>query len=161
MQPVVADIELLAFELADVRYGLPLHAVREVVRAVLITPLPDAPAVVEGVINVRGAIVPVYDLRARFQHPPRALHPDDRIVVAWTGERVIAIRAERADWIGVVPASAVDAPEAVRSGGRHVVGVAKLADGLVLIQDLAGFLAEAERTQLDAALSAADERDAG
>jgi purine-binding chemotaxis protein CheW len=156
----VDDLELLGFDLAGVRYALPLHNVREVLRAVLITPLPDAPDVIEGVIDVRGSIVPVYDLRARFRLPARALHPDDRIVLAHTGERAVAFRAEHADLIGRMPASAIEPPERARSAGRHIAGVAKLATGIVLIQDLAAFLDDAESARLDAALSSAAARDA-
>jgi purine-binding chemotaxis protein CheW len=156
----VDDLELLGFDLAGVRYALPLHNVCEVLRAVLITPLPDAPDVIEGVIDVRGSIVPVYDLRARFRLPARALHPDDRIVLARTGERAVAFRAEHADLIGRMPASAIEPPERARSAGRHIAGVAKLATGIVLIQDLAAFLDDAESARLDAALSSAAAPDA-
>lgn len=152
------DIELLVFELAGVRYALDLSCVREVVRAVLITPLPEAPSVVEGVIDVRGEIVPVYDMRLRFGHPPRTLHPDDRLIVAWTGERLVALRCDRTDWIEEVQSSAVEAPQFGRSG--RIAGVAKLPDGVVLIHDLAGFLEEAEKLALDEALAAHAARDA-
>ncbi|HSJ23664.1 MAG TPA: chemotaxis protein CheW [Longimicrobiales bacterium] len=150
------DLKLLVFELAGARYAMELASVREVVRAVFITPLPGAPAVVEGVLSVRGELVPVYDLRARFRLPARPLHPDDVIVMAWTGERRVGIRCERAERIVDVAPSAVQAAPAFRHGrDDRIAGVVSLDDGLVLIQDLPAFLDAAEKVALDAALDAA------
>lgn len=148
------DFELLIFELAGVRYALELSAVREVVNAVMIAPLPDAPSVIEGIVDVRGEVVPVYDLRHRFGLPARRLSPDEQLVIAWTNARVVAFRCERTDWVEHVSRSLVAAPDIARSAGRHIAGVLRLPDGLVLIQNLAAFLEAAETTQLDEALSA-------
>jgi purine-binding chemotaxis protein CheW len=147
-------VDLLVFELDDARYALRLDAVREVARAVLITPLPAAPPVVEGVIDVRGSLVPVYDLRTRFGLPPRALHPDDHLVLAWTGERAVAIRCDRTRWIErAVPRALDNAPGPSASDGV-IAGAAQLADGIVLIHDLATFLDDAARLTLEDALAA-------
>lgn len=146
-------IDLLVFELAEAKHALPLECVREVARAVLITPVPDAPPVVEGVVDIRGEIVPVYDLRLRFGLPPRPLSPDEWLVAAWTGDRVIAFRAMKADQIIPVGRDAISERARVPGGSRHLAGVAQLEDGLVLIDDLAGFLDDAEREQLDEALA--------
>jgi purine-binding chemotaxis protein CheW len=142
-------LQLLVFELAGARYGLELNCVREIVRAVFITPLPGAPDVVEGVISVRGEITPIYDFRARFGLPSRPLHPDDAIVLAWTGERRVGIRCERAEWLHEVPRSAIEDAPAVAVDSTRVTGVARLDDGLVLIHDLAAFLAQAESDALE------------
>jgi purine-binding chemotaxis protein CheW len=148
-------LELLVFELAGVRYALELSCVREVVRAVFITPLPGAPPVVEGVISARGELVVVYDLRARFGLPPRRLSPEDVIVMAWTGERRVGIRCEGTEWLRDLPASAVqDAPTLAGGGDRRIAGVVRLEDGLVLIQELAAFLEAAEAETLEDALAA-------
>lgn len=151
-------VELLVFELAGVRYALELQSVREVLPAVLVAPLPDAPAVIEGIIDLRGELVPVYDVRMRFGLPARALGRDERLVVAWTGSRVIAFRCERAEWVERILHSHIEAPESVPSAGRHIAGVARLADGLVLIQNLGEFLEEAESAGLDEALNARVDR---
>lgn len=158
-QTPAEDLELLVFELAAVRYALELRSVREVIRAVLISPLPDAPAVIEGLVDVRGEVVPVYDLRLRFGLAPRPLDPRERLVVAWTGSRVVAFRCESTEWVEHVPRSWIQGPDAVPGAARHLAGVARLPDGLVLIQDLEEFLDAAEAESLDAALSARGERD--
>jgi purine-binding chemotaxis protein CheW len=153
-------IELLVFELAGVRYALHLACVREVVRAVLITPLPEAPAVIEGVIDVRGSLVPVYDLRLRFGHAPRRLDAGDRIIIAWTGARTVAVRCERTEWLEAVAPDDVEQPGFMQ-GGRRISGVARLPDGVVLIHDLRLFLEDAENAALEGALAAHATRDAG
>jgi purine-binding chemotaxis protein CheW len=153
-------LDLLMLELAGARYALELACVREVLRAVFITPLPGAPPVIEGVISVRGDVVPVYDLRLRFGLPARPLHPGDVLVTAWTGDRRVAIRCERTDWLECVSAAAVSDPPA-RGGKRHVAGIVQLEDGIVLIHDLAGFLEQAEAGALEQALAQHALRDAG
>jgi purine-binding chemotaxis protein CheW len=146
-------VELLVFELSGIRYALELRSVREVVPAVFIAPLPDAPPVIEGIIDVRGEIVPVYDVRLRFGLPPRPLNIDERLVLAWTGSRVVGFRCERTEWREEVPRALIEEPESVRGAGRHLAGVVRLPDGLVLIQDLESFLDEAEAAGLDAAMT--------
>jgi purine-binding chemotaxis protein CheW len=149
-----ADLELLVFELGGARYALELSAVREVVNAVMIATLPDAPPVIEGIVDVRGQIVPVYDLRARFSLPSRPLSVDERMVIAWTSTRLVAFRCERTDWVEHVPRTLMDSADTARSQGRHISGVVRLPEGLVLIQNLDAFLGEAESEQLVKALSA-------
>jgi purine-binding chemotaxis protein CheW len=146
-------VDLLVLELGGLRCGLLLDAVREVVRAVLVTPLPGAPPVVEGVIDVRGEIVPVYDLRARFGLPARPLDPGERMVIAWTGDRLAAVRCDRTGDLEQVPPGAIEAAAALPGDGRHVAGLARLDDGLAVVHDLAAFLEDAERLTLDEALA--------
>src|SRR5205085_11996004 len=93
MQPERFDV--LVFEVAGRRFGLPAAAVKEVVRAVALAPLPKAPAVVEGVINLRGTVVPVLDIRGRFRLPQKPLAPSDQLIIARTGPRLAALHV---DW---------------------------------------------------------------
>jgi purine-binding chemotaxis protein CheW len=146
-------VEILIFELAGQRYGIPLRSVREVVRAVAITPLPTAPAVVEGLINVRGTLAPVFDLRARFGLPPKSLEPSDHFIIAWTRSRLVALRADRVEWMADVGDDQLEDPETLVRHADYVQGVAKLPDGLVLIHDVDTFLSRAESDAVDAALT--------
>ena len=146
--------EVLVFEVGGQRYGIPSADVRELVRAVAITPLPDAPAVIEGVVNVRGRVLPVLDLRARFGMPPKPLDPSDHFIVASAGARGVILRVDRATHLAVVDDAAVQAPETLGAGANYVAGVAKLDDGLVLIHDVTTFLSAAEAASLDTALDA-------
>lgn len=143
------------FEVGEHRFGLDLHAVREIVRAVLVAPLPGAPPVVEGIIDVRGQLVPVYDFRARFGLPPQALRADDRFVLAVANGRPVAVHCDRVEWLTSVPHDAIERAGAVTRGDRRIAGAARLPDGIILLSDLAAFLDEAESEALDAALESA------
>jgi len=144
--------EVLIFELGSQRYGLPTADVRELVRAVTITPLPDAPALVEGVVNVRGRVLPVLDIRARFHLPAKALDPSDHFIVASAGPRGVILRVDRATHIALVDEASVQSARDLGPSAAYVSGVAKLDGGLVLIHDLATFLSAQEGTSLDEAL---------
>jgi purine-binding chemotaxis protein CheW len=146
--------EVLVFEVGGQRYGLPSADVRELVRAVAITPLPNAPAVIEGVVNVRGRVLPVLDIRARFRLPAKPLDPSDHFIVASAGPRGVILRVDRATHIAVVDEASVQPPQSLGPSATYVAGVAKLDDGLVLIHDLTTFLSAAETASLDEALSA-------
>jgi purine-binding chemotaxis protein CheW len=146
--------EVLVFEVGGQRYGLPTVDVRELVRAVAITPLPNAPAVIEGVVNVRGRVLPVLDVRARFRLPAKPLDPSDHFIVASAGPRGVILRVDRATHLALVDEASVQPPQTLGPSATYVAGVAKLDDGLVLIHDLTTFLSAAEAASLEEALRA-------
>jgi purine-binding chemotaxis protein CheW len=143
----------LRFDLDGRSFGLPAADVIEIVRAVAITPLPRAPDVVEGIIDVRGRIVPVLDVRQRFRLPPKEVDLEDHLVIASVGERVIAIRVDRCEEILTFEGQALDDLERAVAGAGYVAGVMKRSDGLVLIHDLRTFLSNEETMALDEALA--------
>ena len=146
--------EVLVFEVADQTYGLPTVDVREIVRAVTITPLPNAPAVIEGVVNVRGQVLPVLDIRARFRLPSRSLDPSDHLIVASAGPRGVILRVDRATHLAQIDEASIQPAETLGANATYVAGVAKLDDGLLLIHDLTSFFSAAEAFSLDQALRA-------
>jgi purine-binding chemotaxis protein CheW len=148
--------ELLLFDLGGRPHALPSSDVVEVVRAVALTTLPTGPRVVAGVMNLRGRLVPVFDLRIRFEMPSPPLEPIEQFIVARAGERLVAIRADRAIRLVNIPASDIEEAAGIVSGTRYLSGIAKLPDGIALIQDLGAFLSEAEGATLDRAMSAAE-----
>jgi len=146
--------QLLVFPLCGERYGLPLELVERVVRAVMLTPLPGAPAAIRGVFSLHGAIVPVGDLRRRLGLPERDIALEDQIVVARRARRLLGVLAEGDSEVLDCPQEdIVDAAEIVRSSGT-VSGVARLKSGLILIQDLARLLSLEEERALEEALHA-------
>ncbi|WP_419145171.1 chemotaxis protein CheW [Myxococcus stipitatus] len=151
-----APREVLLFTLEGQRYGLPTEDVRELVRAARLTPLPRAPAVVEGLLDLHGVLLPVLDLRRRFRHPARPLSPLDHFIIAQAGARRVALRVDRAEGLRVLPPDAWDETPRELPGVGFVAGAAKLEDGLVLVHDLRTFLSEAEGLELDAALAATE-----
>lgn len=145
--------EVLLFTLEGQRYALPLEEVRELVRAVRLTPLPRAPAVVEGLVDLRGELLPVLDLRRRFRLPARPLSSADHLVVAQAGRRSIALRVDRAEGLLALEPGMLDTSPQELPGVGYVAGALKLPDGLVLLHDLRTFLSEAESLELEEALA--------
>ena len=143
---------VVVFHLDDRRYGLPLSAVERVVRMVDVTPLPQAPDIVLGVINVQGQVIPVVSARRRFRLPERNLALSDQLVIARTARRTVALAADAVS--GVLeysPAEAVGVRDIVPGIG-YIEGVVKLPDGLVLIHHLDRFLSLDEEQALDGAI---------
>jgi purine-binding chemotaxis protein CheW len=147
-------VDILLFDLDGSEYALPLHAVREVVRAVAVTPLVGAPAVVDGVIDFRGSILPVFSLRRRFGLPDRALTPSERFIVAEARGRTAVLRVDDVRWIASIEDGDLRRATDLVRGGAHVVGAVAMEDRLVMLHDLAAFLSAAEEASLNAALTA-------
>lgn len=143
---------VLEFSLDELRYALPLSAVERVVRAVEITPLPKAPEIVLGVINVKGTIIPVLDVRSRFRLPFRGISCDERFILARTPTRVVALVVDAVSGVLELAMDAISSADSTLPFAEYLYGVAALNDGLVLINDLDRFLSLDEEDGLDAAL---------
>ena len=152
---LIPTMLLLTFHLGSDRLAVPAADVREVVRAVAITPLPAAPGIVEGAIDVRGEIVPVLDLRERLGMPAKPLAIDEHLIIASAGKRRIAFRVDQADDLVEIDPGTVSTASAVSPTLRHTAGIVPHADGTLVIPDLAGFLTAWETDALERALSAA------
>jgi purine-binding chemotaxis protein CheW len=151
----------VCFALEGQRFALPLASVIRIVRASEITPLPHAPDIVAGAIDVAGHILPVFDLRRHLRLPVRALKLDDQFLIARSARRQLALIIDAA--LGVVDASDLP-PVASASAASELArfkGVLSLPDGLALIEDLESFLTAGEETALDSALREAGNGHAG
>jgi purine-binding chemotaxis protein CheW len=143
---------LVVFSLDDQRYGIDLARVQRSIRVVSITPIPEAPAIVLGAVDLGGAVIPVINIRKRFNHASRALRLSDHLIVATTGRRTVALLVDEAK--GVIDCAGgevVPAGEIVPGLGL-VDGAVKLSSGLVLIHDLDRLLSLEEETAIDRAL---------
>lgn len=123
--------EILVFEVGGRRYGLPAAEIRELLRAVTILPLPLAPAGVVGVINLRGTVVPVMDLRARLGLPPKPLEPADHLVIIGADERPVALLIDRI--LELVPLEVTDLAAGEDEDGLGEV--AQQSEGLLPLLD--------------------------
>ena len=152
MEKVASSIRLVLLTVDGQTYALHLAAVDRVLRMVEVTPLPGAPDVVEGVVNIRGEVVPIVSIRRRLGLTHRAAGVSDSLVLAHARTRRLAIIAESV--LGVVerPADAVVSTGDIARGIQHIEGVLKTSDGLVLIHDLDRFFSPEEEQSLDLAL---------
>jgi purine-binding chemotaxis protein CheW len=142
----------VVFSIDAGRYALPLAAVERIVRAVEVTWLPSAPAIVLGAIDVAGRVLPVFNTRRRFGLPERGIEPADHFLIARSAHRTVVLAIDAAEGILECAASdTVDVQSIVR-GLRHIRGVIHLSDGLALIHDLELFLSAEESAALDEVL---------
>jgi purine-binding chemotaxis protein CheW len=145
---------VVVFVIDGHRHALPLLAVERVVSMVEVTPLPGAPPITLGVIDVHGALLPVVDLRVRFALSRAPYGADSQLVLVRTPRRRLAVAVERVAGVAELAADAVTAATALPPA-RGLAGLATLADGLVLIHDLDSVLSLDEEHDLSRALEAA------
>lgn len=155
MKSHAPPLRLVLLKVDGQTYALHLEAVDRVLRMAAITPLPGAPDAVEGVINMQGEVLAIVSIRRRLGLPPRSVAAADSLVVAHAGTRRIAIIAESVLGVAECAAGAVVGCDDIGHGIRHIEGVVKTSDGLVLIQDLERFFSAEEEQSLDLALERA------
>jgi purine-binding chemotaxis protein CheW len=143
----------VVFCLDQGRYALPLATVDRIVRAVHVTPLPLAPGIVLGAIDVQGRVLPVFNIRRRFRLPERTIAPADHFLIAQTTRRTVVLVIDAAQGVFEHAATAVTRAANIAPALDHIQGVIQLEDGLVLIHDLERFLSPDEARILDEAMS--------
>ena len=153
----ISRSQLLIFTLDAQRYALRLTAVAKVVRAAAVTPLPKAPEIVLGVLDLQGEVIPVIDLRRRFGLPARGLRTSDQFVVAQARALTVALAVDGVESVLEGDDELVIAPESIVDGTSFLEGVIRTADGLVLIHDLAQLLFPEEETLLKEALARSEQ----
>src|SRR5512146_103547 len=135
------DLQIVGFRVGRETYGVPITAVHEIVRVPEITAVPDAPDYLEGVINLRGKIVSIIDLRKRFGE---AAQPGskNRILVAEVNGKPLGLVVDSASEVLKIARSEIEAPPALVQEGRLncVTGVGKLRGRLIILIDLARLL---------------------
>jgi len=144
---------MVIFTLDAQRYAIPLASIDKVYPTLEITPIPKAPEIVLGVVNIRGRIVPVVNLRKRFRLPEREPEIYDHMIVASTSKRVVAFVVDGAAGVLEIPESEITVLRDLLPGTDFVEGVIRLPDGLILIHDLERFLSLEEENLLERAMS--------
>jgi len=147
--------QFVTFRLDAMRLAVELGAVETVHRAAAVTELPEAPGVVLGVIEVKGVVLPVYDLRRRFGRRSRPVEPEDQFLVVWAGHRRVAVHVDEVVEVIEVSLASLSEASGVLPAHPCVAGVLRLADGLIFIHDLDAFLSVAEEEALRVALEGA------
>jgi len=144
-----ATEHLVTFYLDREEYGVDVRQVQEIRRLTEITTVPRAPEFVRGVINLRGRILPVLDLKRKLGLGEVGESRAARIVVVRVRERLIGLLVDGASQVPKIPVSRIEAPpeEVVERGGAYIRGVAKLDDRLIILVDLERLLAHELKAQ--------------
>ncbi|MEZ5398043.1 MAG: chemotaxis protein CheW [Bryobacteraceae bacterium] len=134
---MTAAAQYLTFTVGDQTYGVDILDVHEIRGGSPVTPVPNAPPYVRGVMNLRGTVVPVIDLRRRFGAPETDFGSFTVIVVAAVAGRIVGFVVDTVAEVSDLGDGKVTAPPALDGGGeRFVSGVVAAAGGLVLLLDL-------------------------
>jgi purine-binding chemotaxis protein CheW len=134
---VAADAQVLTVQLGDEQYGLPILQVQEIRASAPVTPVPNTPSYLRGMMNLRGAVIPILDLRARLgvdrtPRPSRSV-----IVVVDVGQRVAGLVVDAVSDVAAVTAEAsAPLPSVGIAPGGYVKGLIKEGERLVMVLDL-------------------------
>lgn len=147
----VADSEvmqLVSFMLDEVEYGVDILRVHEILRYPDITRLPNTPDFIKGVINLRGNVIPVVDVRIRFGFPKGNITDLTRIIVVETGGKQVGLLVDNVYQVVRIPLTNVDPPSELITGVSEdfITGIGRLKDRLIVIlnMSLSMFLEEAD-----------------
>lgn len=148
------DLQVVGFRIGNETFGVRIGSVREIVRVPEITAVPSAPETVEGVINLRGKIIPVMDLRKRFGQS--GIQPDkkNRILVVELDNKLIGLIVNAASEVLKIAPSEIEAPGNLFAEGEsgYVTGVGKLKGRLIILLDIAKLLHRPEFKRFEEAV---------
>lgn len=130
--------QLVVFELASEIYGININTVREIIRVQKVTFVPEAPEFVEGVINLRGRVIPIVDLRQRFRLPVTDESSQTRVLVVDIAGEDIGVVVDAVTEVRRIASASVEAPASIATTAEsyYIEGIAKLEDGLLILLDL-------------------------
>lgn len=144
------ELQIVGFRVGRETFGVPISLVHEIVRVPEITAVPEAPDYVEGVINLRGKIISVLDLRKRFGEKEITESKKNRILVVEVEGKMVGLIVDAASEVLKVPATEIDLPPNVFNEGElnYVTGVGKLRGRLIIMIDLTKILQKGELRRL-------------
>ncbi len=147
------DLQVVGFRIGDETYGVRISSVREIVRVPEITPVPSAPDIIEGVINLRGKIVPVMDLRKRFGRSDVQPDKKNRILVVELEGKLVGLIVNSASEVLKIAPSEIELPGNMFTDGEsgYVTGVGKLNGRLVILLDITKLLQRPEFKRIEEA----------
>jgi purine-binding chemotaxis protein CheW len=152
------DLHLVGFRIGRETFGVPIEMVHEIVRVPDITAVPDAPDFIEGVINLRGKIISIVDLRKRFGEKQITPNKKNRILVAEVAGRMVGLIVDAASEVLKLPAGEIAPPPETFEEGElnYVTGVGKVKDRLIILIELNKILQRGELRRIGDAVAVAD-----
>lgn len=131
-------LQLVSFCIGDEEYGVDILRVQEINRTMEVTRVPNSPPYVEGVINLRGRVIPVVDLRVRFGMPKKNWDNSTRIVVVELQGVIVGFVVDSVKEVLRIPRNVTEPPPNLATGAsaEYIIGVGKLEDRLLILLDL-------------------------
>lgn len=147
MRTSTALIQLVTFDLLGEEFGLPILDVREIIRMTDVTPVPHAPSFVEGVINLRGQILPVVDLRKRFNLVAKEMDDSTRIVVVEINNNLLGLIVDGVSEVLRLPGDCIAPPPSIVSSGigaEYIKGIGHYDNKMIILINLRKVFTTAE-----------------
>ena len=144
--------EIVVFLLDDYKYAIPLHSVSRIINAVDIRPLSGGPEIISGIINMKGKIIPVVNIRKRLGLEQREIEPEDRFIITYTGNREIAFPADSVPGLTSIDLFKPEELSDPLPDTGYLIGIGKTDNGIILIYDMEKFLSAGEENKLKNAL---------
>ena len=146
LETAQTEKQLVVFDLSSEAYGVDIGTVREIIRLQDITRVPKTPEFVEGVINLRGKVIPVLDLRKRFGLEAEDQGEENRIVVVDIRGQDIGMVVDAVTEVLRIPADSVEPPSSViiTADSDYLLGIAKLEERMIILLDLERVLSESD-----------------
>lgn len=150
-EPPRQEIQLACFRIGGEMYALDILRIREIIRPQKLTPVPKAPSFIEGVINLRGAVIPVVDLRKRFDHAASGADRKTRVIICAISGKVIGLIVDEVTEVRRYGRQEIQpAPQFLRGkGAEFFLGVCRRDDDLVMLLDLERILSSGEKIDLE------------
>lgn len=142
--------QLVVFQLAGEFYAVDIHQVREIIRVPEVTRVPRTPDFVEGVINLRGSVIPIIDLRKRFGMDAADANDEQRIVVVELEDKTLGVIVDAVTEVLRIERDKIEPPSPyiVSVDTQYITGIARLEERLVILLDVARVLSTDEREAL-------------
>lgn len=143
-------LQLVSFKIANEEFGVDILNVQEINKMTQITRVPNAPDFVEGVINLRGRVIPIIDLRTRLKLEKKEHDKDTRIIVVEIAGKTVGFIVDAVKEVLRIPTSIIEPPPQLATGidSDFIRAVGKLEDRLLILIDLEKVLTEQDKEQL-------------
>ena len=144
-------LQLVSFKISNEEFGIDILSVQEINRMLQITKVPNTPDFIEGVINLRGRIIPVIDLRVKLGMMRKEHSKDTRIVVVDIKQKTVGFIVDEVNEVLRIPKSITEAPpDMVNSiNSEYIISIGKLEDRLLILLDLEKMIPESEYNLLE------------
>jgi purine-binding chemotaxis protein CheW len=144
-------LQLVSFTIGQEEFGLDIQRIQEINRMVEITRVPNAPEFVVGVINLRGKVIPIIDLRKRFGFPQKESDKNTRIIVVELENMVVGFIVDAVREVIRIPKNITEPPPAIIAGigSEYITSVAKMENRLLILLDIERLLRDKEKQQLE------------
>lgn len=141
-------MKAVTFTLVDKEYAVAVEKIREVIRMRKITPIPDSAAFVEGVISLRGKVIPLINLRKKLGLGLAELTRANRIIITQCGRHVLGVIVDKITDVITLDEASIEAPDAVLKEAKYLIGLGKIGKRLILLADIEKLLSGEDQMKL-------------